>query len=243
MLRPKRIYVQEMLDAGVGTDDDVSENLADLRFINRRLGGAGVVLDALERGLQGETPQALSLLDIGTGSADIPNAVSSRWRSAGIQSHIAALDLSGRNLRIARSRLGIEPGIELVQGDAMNLPFAPKSFDFVTASLFLHHFTESEIRVLLAGFVRTARKSVIVNDLARSFVPYYFFRLFGRLFTKSFLTRNDGAISVLRGFTGAELSELASQSCPGTFVVKSVFPYRLLMIVDCRNGSVSEMRR
>jgi SAM-dependent methyltransferase len=238
MLRPKRIYVQEMLDAGVGTDDDVSENLADLRFINRRLGGAGVVLDALNQGLKGETPQALSLLDIGTGSADIPNAVSSRWRSIGIQSHIAALDLSGRNLRIARSRLGIEPGIELVQGDAMNLPFAPKSFDFVTASLFLHHFNESEIKVLLEGFVRTARKSVIVNDLARSFVPYYFFRLFGRLFTRSFLTRNDGAISVLRGFTAAELSELASQSCPGTFVVNSVFPYRLLMIVDCRTGSV-----
>src|SRR5580704_2211921 len=230
MLRPKRIYVQEMLDAGVGTDDDVSENLADLRFINRRLGGAGVVLDALNQGLKGETPQALSLLDIGTGSADIPNAVSSRWRSIGIQSHIAALDLSGRNLRIARSRLGIEPGIELVQGDAMNLPFAPKSFDFVTASLFLHHFNESEIKVLLEGFVRTARKSVIVNDLARSFVPYYFFRLFGRLFTRSFLTRNDGAISVLRGFTAAELSELASQACPGAFVVNNVLPYRLLMI-------------
>ncbi|HEY6333984.1 MAG TPA: SAM-dependent methyltransferase, partial [Blastocatellia bacterium] len=75
---------------------------------------------------------------------------------------------------------------------------------------------------------------VIVNDLARSFVPYYFFRLFGRLFTRSFLTRNDGAVSVLRGFTAAELRELASQVCPGAFVVNSVFPYRLLMVVDCK---------
>jgi 2-polyprenyl-3-methyl-5-hydroxy-6-metoxy-1,4-benzoquinol methylase len=234
MLTPKRIYIEEMLDAGVGTDDDVSENLADLRFINRRLGGAGVVLGALEKGVAGEKPVSLSLLDIGTGSADIPNQVCRRWASRGIDSHIVALDLSSRNLRIARTRLGIERAIELVQADALSLPFAPKSFDFVTASLFLHHFTESEISRLLEGFTRIARKSVIVNDLARSFVPYYFFRLFGRLFTRSFLTRNDGAISVLRGFTAAELRELASQVCPGSFVVNSVFPYRLLMIVDCK---------
>jgi len=238
MLTPKRIYVEEMLDAGVGTDDDVSENLADLRFINRRLGGAGVVLTALDNELSSGAPASLSLLDIGTGSADIPNAVSKRWRSKGIATQIAALDLSSRNLRIARSRLGIEPGIELVQANAMHLPFAPKSFDFVTASLFLHHFTEDEIKRLLEGFVRVARRSVIVNDLARSFVPYYFFRAFGWLFTKSFLTRNDGAISVLRGFTAAELRDLGAQASLGRFVVSSVFPYRLLMIVDCRQASL-----
>ncbi|HEY6328573.1 MAG TPA: methyltransferase domain-containing protein, partial [Blastocatellia bacterium] len=131
MLTPKRIYMQEMLDAGVGTDDDVSENLADLRFINRRLGGAGIVLGALEKVIAGEKAGRLSLLDIGTGSADIPNEVSRRWTSREIKSHIVALDLSSRNLRVARTRLGIEPGIELVQADALSLPFAPKSFDFV----------------------------------------------------------------------------------------------------------------
>jgi len=233
MLTPKRIYVQEMLDAGEGTDDDVSENLADLRFINRRLGGASVVLGALETALEGKRPESLSLLDIGTGSADIPNEVCRRWTAAGIRFHIAALDLSSRNLRIARSRLGIEPQVDLIQADALNLPFAPGSFDFVTASLFLHHFTEAEITRLLEGFTRIARRSVIVNDLARSFVPYYFFRLFGRLFTRSFLTRNDGAISVLRGFTAAELRDLAAQVRPGSFVVNNIFPYRLLLVVDC----------
>jgi hypothetical protein len=238
MIRPKRIYVQEMLDAGIGSDNDVAENLADLRFINRRMGGASVVLGDLEKILIARRPAEISLLDVGTGSADIPNAVQRLCRSLGISSRIVALDLSDRNLRIARARLGIEPGIELVQADALHLPFPDASFDFVTASLFLHHFLESEVKELLGGFNRVARTSVLVNDLARSFVPYYFFRLFGRLFTRSFLTRNDGAISVLRGFTAAELRDIASESCSGTFEVRRVFPYRLSLVVDCTSPGV-----
>jgi 2-polyprenyl-3-methyl-5-hydroxy-6-metoxy-1,4-benzoquinol methylase len=237
MIRPKRIYVEEMLDAGVGTDNDVAENLADLRFINRRMGGTSVVISNLERILSAQRPGEISLLDVGTGSADIPNAVQRLCRSLGISANIVALDLSERNLRIARARLGIEPGIELVQADALRLPFPDSSFDFVTASLFLHHFLESEVRELLSGFTRVARRSVLVNDLARSFVPYYFFRLFGRLFTRSYLTRNDGAISVLRGFTADELRDIASGSCSGKFEVRSVFPYRLSLVVDCASSS------
>ena len=67
MLTPKRIYEEELLDAGEGTDDDVAENLLDLRRINRFLGGTRVVLNALAHTAH-EPQGSISLLDVGTGS-------------------------------------------------------------------------------------------------------------------------------------------------------------------------------
>src|SRR5947208_358340 len=112
MLTPKRIYVEELLDAGEGTDDDVAENLKDLRRINRFLGGTKVVLGALADLLEKARPCEVSLLDVGCGSADIPTAVARWCRAEGLRAVIAALDLSERNLRIARTRLGISSDVE-----------------------------------------------------------------------------------------------------------------------------------
>src|SRR5215216_7213708 len=135
MLTPKRIYVEELLDAGEGTDDDVARNLSDLRRINRFLGGTKVVIEALSSYLNSGGLNQVSLLDIGTGSADIPTAVAKWCGARGISTLMTALDISERNLRIARTQLGIGSEVELVQADSLRLPFVESSFDFVTASL------------------------------------------------------------------------------------------------------------
>jgi len=234
LLTPSRIYEEEMLDAGEGTDDDVAESLADLRRINRFLGGARVILNAISNCLNGANVKQISLLDVGTGSADIPKAVIEQSRARGLDIFVTALDLSDRNLRAARSRFGIGPEIDFVRADSLKLPFPPRSFDFVTASLFLHHFHDEDVVRLLADFGRIARRAVIVNDLVRDRVPYYFTRIAGPLLAKSFLTRNDAPVSVLRGFTRSEMNELASRAGLIRKEVKRSFPYRLSLVADVR---------
>lgn len=235
MLTPKRIYEEELLDAGEGTDNDVAENLADLRRINRMLGGTRVVLGTLSNAARRDRVEELSLLDVGTGSADIPSAVTQWCRSQGIRPAISAVDISERNLRIAKSRLGIDPEIDLIRADARNLPFVSRSFDYVTASLFLHHFRDEDIASLLRGFARIARRAIIVNDLVRNLVPYYFIRMTGPVFATNYLTRNDGPVSVLSGFTAEELSAQAARAGLRSFRVKRIFPYRLSLVADVSN--------
>ncbi|HXG67860.1 MAG TPA: methyltransferase domain-containing protein [Blastocatellia bacterium] len=248
MLTPARIYEEELLDAGEGTDEDVAKGLNDLRRINRFLGGSRVVLNALTRLVSGARLQEFTLLDIGTGSADIPMAVADWCTLQKIRSQIVALDLSERNLRVARTRLGISPKVKLVRADAMRLPFPDHCFDYVTASLFLHHFREDDIVRLLAEFARVARRAIIVNDLVRNLIPYYFIRLIGPVFTRSYLTHNDGPVSVLRALTADELRRLAGRAGLRRFEVKRSFPYRLSMIAEVSgqwsvvSGQYSESR-
>lgn len=235
MLTPKRIYEEELLDAGEGTDEDVAESLSDLRRVNRFLGGRKVVLRAISSCLDGASSQHLSLLDVGTGSADIPMAVAEKCAQRGLETFIAAVDISERNLRLSRARLGVSSDIHLVRADSLSLPFAARSFDFVTASLFLHHFRDDDVVRLLADFGRIARRAVIVNDLIRNLVPYYFTRIAGPVLAASFLTRNDGPVSVLRGFTTDEMNELALRAGLKVRETKRVFPYRLSMVAEVRS--------
>ena len=230
MLTPKRIYVEELLDAGEGTDDDVARNLSDLRRINRFLGGTKVVVEAISSYLDGGDMNQVSLLDVGTGSADIPTAVAKWCAARGISPLMAALDISERNLRIARTRLGIASEIQLVRADSLRLPFADASFDFVTASLFLHHFKDDDVVRLLSDFARVARRAVIINDLVRNLIPYYFARITGPVLATSYLTRYDGPVSVLRGFTLDEMKSLAGRAGLRNVEVKRVFPYRLSLV-------------
>lgn len=235
MLTPKRIYEEEMLDAGEGTDQDVAHSLSDLRRINRLLGGRRVILRALSSFLDGANDQEISLLDVGTGSADIPMEVAAECRGRGLESFIAAVDISERNLRVSRSRLNVSEDIHLVQGDSLKLPFASGSFDFVTASLFLHHFADDDVVRLLADFARIAKRAVIINDLIRNLVPYYFTRVAGPLLAWSFLTRNDAPVSVLRGFTPDEMKRLATRAGLSRVHVERLFPYRLSLVADVRD--------
>jgi 2-polyprenyl-3-methyl-5-hydroxy-6-metoxy-1,4-benzoquinol methylase len=231
MLTPKRNYEEELLDAGEGNDDDVAGNLIDLRRLNRYLGGVRPLARAVASKL-GNGIKHISLLDVGTGSADIPAAIANRCRLNGAEPFVAALDISERNLRLSRLRLGVSRDVALLRADALSLPFAAASFDFVTASQFLHHFHEEQIVRLLAELARVAAKAVFVCDLERSFVPYYFTRAATSLFATSRLTANDGPVSVLKGFTADELRSLAVQAGLGSFKVRRVLAYRLLLEAD-----------
>src|SRR3989442_12581222 len=129
MLTPKRIYEEELLDAGKGTDEDVARSLTDLRRINHFLGGKRVVMRALSSCLEKMNTSRVSLLDVGTGSADSPMAAAALCRERGVEPFVAAVDLSERNLRVARERLGVSSDIHFWRADSLKLPFAPGSLD------------------------------------------------------------------------------------------------------------------
>jgi hypothetical protein len=82
----------------------------------------------------------------------------------------------------------------------------------VFCSLFLHHFTDEEVVELLNGFGEVARKAVLVIDLERNPIPYYFIAWSRPLLGWDPVTVHDGAISVEAAFRREELEELARRA-------------------------------
>jgi len=206
----------ELLDIGVPEDEAV-RSLADLRFVNRWLGGTRSLLAALRPLLREAGP--VRLLDVGCGSADLPAAclarAPGRLRAVGV-------DLKRLHLHQAPA------GILRVQADARRLPFGPQSCDVVTASLFLHHFDGSEAVAVLRELWRVTRRALVVNDLHRARVPWLFARVALPRLLRSPVSVTDGLVSIRRAFTPGELAALMREAGIAGARVARRFPYRLV---------------
>lgn len=80
---------------------------------------------------QMNVPKGASALDLCCGTADWTLSLA---EAAGSQGHVKGLDFSANMLKIGRQKVN-QSGwktIELVEGNAMELPFDSESFDFVT---------------------------------------------------------------------------------------------------------------
>lgn len=207
----------ELLDEGVPAAE-ARVSLADLRFVNRWLGNATTFIEAVRPFLVA-APRP-RLLDVGCGSADVPAAM---VRALGRP--MVAIGLDSKFLHLEQVPSEVLP----VQGDVRQVPFRDGSFDVVTASLFLHHFGDRELPEVLRGLYRLARRALVVNDLRRARVPYYFGRVLFPVLFRSPVSVADGLVSIRRGFTRRELEEaFALARIP--VHIRRTFPYRLLAV-------------
>lgn len=222
----------ELIDGTDYTDEELVENLADLRRVNKYLGGRGALtrhLFPLIEKIEAMGRRRIRLLDIGTGSADIPAEIVDWGRRRGIEIEFVVIDLNEIAAREARIQTPDYSEIRVVRADAMDLPFADNSFDFVIASMFLHHFESPQAAALLRSFARVARSAFIINDLRRHPIAFYSIKLLTRVFTQNRLVRNDAAVSVLRGFVERDIVEIAAAAETRLQTFRH-FPYRFILI-------------
>jgi hypothetical protein len=94
-------------------------------------------------------------------------------------------------------------------------------------SQLLHHFENAEADRLLREMNRVARRAVIVSDLRRSWIAAAGFWLVSFPLRFHRVTRHDGVLSVLRGFTAQELQRLVTTATGVTPVVAHRLGWRL----------------
>ena len=163
-----------------------------------------------------------TLLDIGTGIGDIPQSAARAARRNGVELHTIGLEITATLAQAARPAC-----TWCTVGDALSLPFADSSIDVVTLSQVLHHFESTAAERLLRECTRVAREVVVVADLRRSWLAV------GGLWISSFVlgfhpvSRHDGVVSVLRGFTAGELEDHVARGAACTPVVRRHLGYRL----------------
>ncbi len=209
----------EFMDDPAASPAELDRALWFIRLINRRLGGSAALLRHLKHWSRDWSPgQTITLLDVATGSADLPLAAH-RWarrrgfdlRITGIDIHPTTLDLARRHLEESGDEAA-RAAITLEQGDALAIEsrFGAGSFDYVHAGLFLHHLDEPQIVAALRAMRSVARRGILWNDLVRSRLGHTVIRLMTLPCDR--MVRHDAVVSVEAGFTRDEALDLARQA-------------------------------
>jgi ubiquinone/menaquinone biosynthesis C-methylase UbiE len=203
--------------------------MIELRRVNRWLGDARALSRSVLPGIERDGAREFSLLDVGAGSGELLREVA-RWaREKDLRARLVGLELNERSASSIIEESSAFEEIAAVRGDAMRLPFGAGAFDYVMCSLFMHHFRDEGVVAVLREMSRVARRRVYVIDLHRHPVAYYFYTTVGRLFLHNRLIREDGALSILRGFAPRELRRLAESAGLSSAKVERRFPYRLVL--------------
>lgn len=225
---PRLDGAAELLDAPGHDLPELEQSLDHVAEVNRLLGGRRAAWLALRPLLSPD--RTTTILDIGTGSADIPLSIARRARRAGLPVLIIATDVHDQMLEIATARTGGAQDIVIAAADALALPFGTDSCDVALLSLTLHHFDGDAQAAALREAARVARQAVIVNELERSTLNYLGARLLAATrWRRNRITRHDGPLSVLRAFTIDELRALAEDAGLRVELLKRCFFDRLVL--------------
>ncbi len=197
----------ELMDEPIENKSELAENFRDIERVNGLLGGTAIILRHLPS-LLPPVGQPVTILDLATGSADIPVAIV-RWaRRKGLDVTVIASDNTPDMLDLAREKSAGFPEISVRQLDARAVDLPDKHVDIVLCSLALHHFDPDTAVQVLREMHRLGGRGFILNDLKRGRLGFAAAWLASRVTTRNRLTRNDAPLSVRRAYTLAELGEL-----------------------------------
>lgn len=232
LIAPPQSAEPEWMDHETVSEADLEQSLAGLRWVNRWLGGSRVVLHHLAQLVRKTGLQEFSVLDIATGSADIPAAIVKWSRSRGLKAVIQAIDKNPLIIESAQKFARPFPEISCRTADYFGEDLSSARYDFVIASLFLHHLEPPDAVPFLRRLGALCRRGAIVNDLVRGWLPYYSFGALSTLLGMHPMVRHDGAVSVLRSYRPKEAADLCRQAGWKNFILKRHFPYRMALVLE-----------
>lgn len=186
-----------------------ARSLADVARANRVFGGTRAAVLELASALAPFriNGHRASMLDVGTGLGDIPARAREAARLAGVS--LMAIGVDAAPSLAAASKGHVDHAI---CADARTLPVADRAVDLVLCSQLLHHFERTDALRLLRELDRVARARVVVSDLRRSYAAAAGLWLASFLLRFHPVSRHDGVVSVLRGFTTGELAALVEEA-------------------------------
>lgn len=183
--------------------------LRSLRGLNRYFGSYRLVSIFLRRWVKGG--DRLRVLDLATGSADIPRLIADHARRVGAEVEIVAVDFQASTIEAARRLSASYPEIVCERADVMTFN-DPRGFEIVICSLALHHFSDADAVRLLERCPELSKSRVLVTDLRRGFLARLGVYLLTALVYRDRMTRTDGRLSAERAFSYRELCDLAKRA-------------------------------
>jgi SAM-dependent methyltransferase len=224
-----RSHQKELIDAPVIPKEMLIRNLQELDFLNRTLGGHSITIAGIRQLVRLKDRQ-YHIADLGCGSGDSLIYIA-RWaRIHGYNVKLTGIDINGDAISFLEGRCRDYPEITGIKSDYRSFLESTENVDIIHCSLFCHHLEDSEISELFRLLKSTGKVGFIINDLHRTLLAWFAVRIFTAVLSGSELARNDGPVSVLRGFTEDELRGLLNQENIMNYSIRRKWAFRYLVI-------------
>jgi len=207
----RRSNEKEIMDDFDMEGELLISTLDQIAKINNVLGGNNVTINGIKKMLSNQPKEkTIVIVDLGCGNGDMLRAIADFARKKGYKIELQGIDANLATINYAKELSKEYPEITYLKQDILADDYDGITCDIVLSTLFLHHFTDEESVALLTTFFKKARLGIIVNDLHRNKLAYILFWLICR-FIKNRMVRNDGLISILRGFKRNDLNEMSKK--------------------------------
>lgn len=212
--------------------DELQDALDKIAKINQFLGGNKLTLQGLKELLDSEDKyQELTIVDVGCGNGDMLRYIAEYVEDKHYKVKFIGIDANAFTIKHAQKLSIHYPNITYKCEDVFNKSFDNINCDIILCTLTLHHFKDEEIIKLLNKFHDISNIGIVINDLHRSKLAYRLFHVICSLFNLNKMSREDGLVSILRGFTKQELEKYSQQLNLKNYSIKWKWAFRYQWII------------
>ena len=226
----KRSDAPEMMDDFAMEGEILRDALDKLASINKLLGGNSVTIDGVKKLLAGtDKNQRIRIVDIGCGNGDMLRILADFAKQKQLNFELIGVDANQFTINHAKQLSVNYQNISYQCEDIFKDEIA--DCDIILCTLTLHHFKDQEIIDLLNRFKKAASLGMVINDLQRSALAYYLFIGLCFVFGLNHMSKEDGLVSILRGFKKADLQLYSKQSQLKNCSIKWKWAFRYQWII------------
>lgn len=227
--RSESIEIMDDLDCD---GEVVFQTLRELDVINQWLGGNAVTITALKyswRKIPKE--QVITIADLGCGSGEMLRIISRLAEKENRKVKLIGFDANKHIIQYARDHSKDFSNVSFETDNVFSKDFQEQKFDFVLATLFMHHFSDPELVGLLSSLKKQTRAAIIINDIHRHSLAYYSIKWITQWFSRSAMVRFDAPLSVIRAFKKQELELLMKRAGLNNYLLKWKWAFRWQLII------------
>lgn len=230
----RRSEESEIMDNFSMEGEILRDALDKIASINRLLGGNKVTLQGVKTLIKNSSRNSskeITILDVGCGNGDMLRTLADYALKNNLHFKLIGIDANNYTIGHAQQLSKNYPNISYVCADIFNEIEQHGTYDVILCTLTLHHFKDADILKLMNSFRNQAELGVVVNDLHRSAIAYYLFTAICFVFRLNKMSKDDGLVSILRGFKKADLLSYSKALNFKEYTVKWKWAFRYQWII------------
>ncbi|MES2411039.1 MAG: methyltransferase domain-containing protein, partial [Bacteroidota bacterium] len=223
----------ELMDNFDMKGDKLEEALDKIAKINHFLGGNKLTLQGVKNILkQHPAKDKITIIDVGCGNGDMLRVIADYLDEENISCELIGIDANQFSVNYAKKLSKHYPNISYRCEDIFDKSFEKLEYDIVLCTLTLHHFKDDEIINLLKVFKVKAKMGIVINDLERSGISYRLFQALCFALRLNDMSREDGLVSILRGFKKPELEQFSRKLHLKKYSIEWKWAFRYQWIIN-----------